>query len=81
MDNCNAVIFPPDTLICEGCDNQENCIVKEIKDDFRPQGEWITRTEDNGVNYRFYCSCCDREVMLITDYCPYCGAKMFNSAK
>ena len=27
MDNCNAVIFPPDTLICDGCDNQENCIV------------------------------------------------------
>lgn len=27
MDKCNAVIFPPDTLICEGCDNQENCIV------------------------------------------------------
>ena len=29
LDNCNAVIFPPDTLICEGCDNQENCIVSD----------------------------------------------------
>jgi formate dehydrogenase maturation protein FdhE len=47
----------------------------------RPQGEWITRTEDNGVNYRFYCSCCDREVMLITDYCPYCGADMRGGAE
>ena len=42
----------------------------------RPQGEWITRTEDNGVNYHFYCSCCDREVIQITDYCPNCGADM-----
>ena len=44
--------------------------------DIRPQGKWITRTDDNGVNYRFYCSCCDREVMLITDYFHYCGARM-----
>lgn len=29
LANCNAVIFPPDTLICEGCDNQENCIVSD----------------------------------------------------
>lgn len=42
----------------------------------RPTGEWITRTEDNGINYRFYCSCCDREVKQITDFCPYCGADM-----
>ena len=42
----------------------------------RPTGKWITRTEDNGVNYRFYCSCCDREVTQITDFCPYCGADM-----
>lgn len=42
----------------------------------RPQGRWITRTEDDGVNHRFYCSCCDREVLIITEYCPYCGAKM-----
>ena len=50
---------------------------KQGKKDFeRTQGKWITRTEDNGVNYRFYCSCCNREVLLITDYCPYCGADM-----
>ena len=42
----------------------------------RPKGEWITRTKDNGVNYHFYCSCCDREVIQITDYCPNCGARM-----
>lgn len=42
----------------------------------RPQGKWITRTEDNGINYRFYCSCCGREVKQITEFCPNCGANM-----
>ena len=42
----------------------------------RPQGEWQTRTDDDGVTYHFYCSCCGREVQVITDYCPNCGADM-----
>ena len=49
---------------------------RQGQSDGRPKGKWITRTEDNGVNYRFYCSCCNREVLLITEFCPYCGAEM-----
>ena len=51
-------------------------VVNEMLKSERPKGKWITRTEDNGVNYRFYCSCCNREVLLITEFCPNCGADM-----
>lgn len=61
---------------CYFCGQTEHGQIAE-----RPKGKWIIRTEDNGVNYRFYCSCCNREVLLITDYCPYCGAKMKGDAE
>ena len=65
---------------CAECKAEHEQLLEWLKDYKRllerPQGEWLTRTEDNGVNYRFYCSCCNREVLLITDYCPYCGARM-----
>lgn len=53
----------------------------EVTKNTRPTGEWRVRLDDDGVTYHFYCSCCGREVQVITDYCPYCGAKMEEPCK
>lgn len=48
-------------------------------------GEWVSARPSGG--YDFYCSCCKefaityednnyREQYYLTDYCPWCGAKM-----
>ena len=57
-------------------------IVERIKNgelvlqDERPKGEWITSTNDNGISYQFFCDKCKREVQVITNFCPNCGADM-----
>lgn len=47
----------------------------------RPHGEWITTTKDGGISYQFFCSSCYKEVQVITDYCPNCGAYMRKEGK
>lgn len=44
-------------------------------------GRWILEREPNGKPYCFHCSVCDSDyhcigIVVASDYCPNCGAKM-----
>ena len=48
-------------------------------------GRWILEREPNGKPYCFHCSVCDSDfqrigIVVASDYCPNCGAKMDGGA-
>lgn len=66
-----------------------SCIVEEKEvNPIRPadvapvvHGKWILEREPNGKPYCFHCSVCDSDyhcigIVVASDYCPNCGAKM-----
>lgn len=82
-----------DYRICGGCSEFENCngyvtmcdsarIRQAINEaptiEAEPvrHGRWI-KIEPNGLQSRWKCSECDGIVHAVTDFCPYCGEKMY----
>ena len=75
IDGAPPINFMVDPRYITEIQNLNKKLGKLLEEE-RPYGEWITTTKDNGVSYQFFCSNCNREVQVITDYCPYCGADM-----
>ena len=46
----------------------------------RPQGEWVEK-EDTPASVYYCCSNCEMESIPVTQYCPWCGAKMKGGAE
>lgn len=49
-------------------------------------GRWILERDPNGKPYCFHCSVCDSDyhcigIVVASDYCPNCGAKMGGEAE
>ncbi len=72
----------------EYCDRQSCPIWKAPAANVAPvvHGRWILEREPNGKPYCFHCSVCDSDyhcigIVVASDYCPNCGARMDGGAE